>query len=142
MEGSPFDVRESDQGVFSKKTVRIGRFLVHTGMRRKQHIYHVYIMANRHNTVLYTGMTGRVFFRIAEHIENNNPGFTNRYSINKLVYLERFTEVADAISREKQIKRWSRKKKVWLVEKYNLGWVDLFEKYTRNGLISMIVRRA
>ena len=99
-------------------------------MKEKRHIYHVYIVTNRHHTVLYTGMTGRGLFRIIEHIEKINPGFTKKYNLNKLVYLERFTEVTDTIAREKQIKKWSRKKKVWLIEKYNPGWEDLFEKYT------------
>lgn len=99
-------------------------------MSMKKHIYHVYIMTNRHNTVLYVGMTGKGLFRIREHIDEVNPGFTKKYNINKLVYMERFTEVYDAIDREKQIKKWSRKKKVWLIEKQNPEWEDLFLKYT------------
>ena len=100
-------------------------------MKRKKHIYHVYIMTNRHHTVLYIGMTGRGLFRIKEHIDKVNPGFTKKYNLNKLVYLERFTEVSDAIAREKQLKKWSRKKKEWLIEKYNPKWEDLFLKYTK-----------
>jgi putative endonuclease len=99
-------------------------------MKEKKYIYHVYIMTNRHHTVLYTGMTGKGLFRIHEHIEKVNPGFTKKYNINKLVFLERFTEVIEAIAREKQIKRWSREKKVWLIEKYNPGGEDLFLKYS------------
>ena len=87
-------------------------------------------MTNRHHTVLYTGMTGKGLFRIHEHIVKKNPGFTKKFNINKLVYLECFTEVTDAIAREKQIKKWSRKKKVWLIKKYNPGWENLFVKYT------------
>ena len=104
--------------------------LVLTGMKRRRHIYHVYIMTNRRHTVLYTGMTGKGLFRIYEHINKINPGFTKKYNVNKLVYMERFTEVYDCIAREKQIKKWSRKKKVWLIEKYNPEWEDLFVKYT------------
>jgi len=100
---------------------------------RKRHIYHVYIMTNRYHTVLYTGMTGRGLFRILEHIKQKNPGFTKKYNLNKLVYLERFTEVLDAIAREKQIKKWSRKKKIWLIEKENPNWDDLFVKYTNKN---------
>jgi len=100
-------------------------------MKREKHIYHVYIMTNRHHTVLYVGMTGKGLFRIKEHIEKVKPGFTKKYNLNKLVYLERFTEVLDAIAREKQLKKWSRKKKVWLIEKYNPNWDDLFLKYTQ-----------
>lgn len=97
---------------------------------RKKHIYHVYIMTNRHHTVFYTGMTGKGLFRIWEHIEKKNPGFTKKYNISKLVYLERFTEVTEAIAREKQLKKWSRKKKQWLIEKYNPEWKDLFIIHT------------
>lgn len=100
-------------------------------MKMKKHIYHVYIMTNRYHTVFYTGMTGKGLFRIQEHIEKKNPGFTKKYNINKLVYLQRFTEVTEAIAREKQLKKWSRKKKVWLIEKYNPHWKDLFLNYTQ-----------
>lgn len=86
-------------------------------------------MTNRYHTVLYTGMTGKGLFRIHEHIEKKNTGFTKKYNINKLVYLERNTEVIDAIAREKQIKKWSRKKKMWLIENDNPEWDDLFVKY-------------
>ena len=98
-------------------------------MKKKKHIYHVYIMTNRYQTVLYVGMTGKGLFRIKEHIDKVHPGFTKKYNLNKLVYLERFTEVLDAIAREKQIKKWSRKKKVWLIEKYNPEWEGLFLKH-------------
>jgi len=99
-------------------------------MRKKKHTYDVYIMTNRHHTVLYVGMTGKGLFRIKEHIDKVNSGFTKKYNLNKLVYLERFTEVVDAIAMEKQIKKWSWKKKVWLIEKFNPEWDDLFLKYT------------
>jgi putative endonuclease len=77
-------------------------------------------------------MTGKGLFRIKEHIDKVNPGFTKKYNLNKLIYMERFTEVTDAITREKQLKKWSRKKKEWLIEKNNPEWEDLFLKYT-NG---------
>jgi putative endonuclease len=77
-------------------------------------------------------MTGKGLFRIKEHIDKVNPGFTNKYNVNKLIYIERFTEVTDAIAREKQLKKWSRKKKEWLIGKNNPEWKDLFLKYT-NG---------
>ncbi len=101
-------------------------------MKRERHIYHVYILTNRHHRVLYIGMTGKGLFRIKEHIDKVNPGFTKKYNVNKLIYIERFTEVTDAIAREKQLKKWSRKKKEWLIEKNNPEWEDLFLKYT-NG---------
>ena len=85
-------------------------------MRVEKYLYHVYIVTNRHNTVLYTGMTGWGVYRILQHVRQEKPGFTKKYNINKLVYFEEFTEVTQAIEREKQIKRWSRKKKEWLIE--------------------------
>ncbi len=103
-------------------------------MKRKRHIYHVYIVTNRHHTVLYTGMTGKGLFRIFEHIEKTQPGFTKRYNLDKLVCLERYTEVTDALAREKQIKKWRREKKIRLIEKYNPAWEDLFLKYTRKPI--------
>ena len=96
-------------------------------MNLGKHIYHVYIMTNQHHTVLYVGMTGKGIERIFEHINKIKPGFTSRYNINKLVYFEEYGEVLDAIAREKQLKRWSRKKKVWLIERKNPEWKDLLK---------------
>jgi len=98
---------------------------VHINMKGNQHIYHVYIMTNQRHTVLYIGMTGKGIERILEHINKIHPGFTSRYNINKLVYYEEYGEVSDAIAREKQLKRWSRKKKVWLIERTNPEWKEL-----------------
>jgi len=97
-------------------------------MKKDQHIYHVYILTNQHHTVLYIGMTGRGLLRIKEHIQKRYDGFTKQYNVNKLVYLERFTEVSEAIEREKQLKKWTRKKKIGLIEKYNSEWEDLLLK--------------
>lgn len=83
-------------------------------------------MANKNNTVLYTGVTSDLKERVKEHMEKRYPGsFTARYNIGKLVYYEKFTSIADAIKREKQIKGGSRKKKVELINSVNPGWEDL-----------------
>ena len=82
-------------------------------------------MTNQRHTVLYIGMTGKGIEWIFEHINKINPGFTSRYNINKLVYYEEYGEVADAIAHEKQLKRWSRKKKIWLIERTNPEWKEL-----------------
>jgi len=95
-------------------------------MREKEHLYHVYILTNKHHTVLYTGMTGRELFRIIDHKKKLVTGFTSRYNVTKLVYWEEFDNVYDTIAREKQIKRWSRMKKNALIERYNPEWKDLF----------------
>jgi putative endonuclease len=87
---------------------------------------YVYIMANNNNTVLYTGVTSDLKVRVKEHKGKRYPGsFTARYNIVKLVYFERFTSIAEAIKREKQIKGGSRKKKVELINLVNPEWEDL-----------------
>jgi len=89
--------------------------------------YYVYIMTNRHNTVLYTGMTNNLERRVREHKEGHGSQFTRRYNIKKLVYFEEYMEVNEAIAREKQIKAGSRKKKINLIAHQNPEWRDLSE---------------
>jgi putative endonuclease len=89
--------------------------------------YYVYIMTNTYNTVIYTGVTNELKRRVDEHKLKLNPSsFTSIYNIDKLVYFEEFIYVEDAISREKQIKGGSRKKKIELVERSNNTWSDLY----------------
>ena len=88
-----------------------------------------YIMTNAHNTVLYCGATNDLHRRVQEHRNGlYTNSFTLRYNINKLVYFEIFSLVADAFAREKQVKAGSRKKKVALIESINPKWQDLFYK--------------
>ena len=89
-----------------------------------KHNYFVYIMTNFERTVLYTGVTNDLLKRIAEHQQNNsvNKAFTSRYNIHFLVYWEHFTEIEDAICREKEIKGWSREKKNNLISDFNTDW--------------------
>jgi putative endonuclease len=81
--------------------------------------YFVYIMTNKNNTVLYTGMTNDLARRVWEHKEKQIKEFTSRYNITKLVYYEIFGTAYDAISREKQIKAGSRQKKLDLINNEN-----------------------
>lgn len=90
--------------------------------------YYVYLMTNKNNTVIYTGITNNLERRVYEHKNKLFKGFTSRYNVNKLVYYEITQNVNSAISREKQIKAGSRKKKIQLIEKDNCDWNDLFEK--------------
>lgn len=90
--------------------------------------YYVYIMTNKWNTVLYTGVTNELSRRVYEHKEKMVDGFTKRYNITKLVYYEVFEEPYYAISREKQIKAGSRKKKIKLIEGMNPEWKDLYDE--------------
>lgn len=90
--------------------------------------YCIYIMTNRHNTVLYTGVTSNLKKRVYEHKEKLIEGFTKRYNVAKLVYYETYDEVYSAIAREKQIKAGSRQKKIALIESMNKEWRDLYEE--------------
>ena len=86
--------------------------------------YYVYIMASGRRT-LYVGVTGDLQRRVHEHRQKLIDGFTKRYNVTHLVYFESFAEVLDAIAREKQVKAWSRAKKVALVRSQNPKWNDL-----------------
>ena len=89
---------------------------------------YVYIMTNHNNTVLYTGVTSRLKERIWEHKTNYyKTSFTSRYNVHKLVYFEEFSDIRDAIEREKQIKAGSRAGKIQLIESMNEEWKDLFD---------------
>ncbi|TSA52038.1 MAG: GIY-YIG nuclease family protein [Planctomycetaceae bacterium] len=90
--------------------------------------YYVYIMANKHNTVLYTGVTNNLKRRVYEHKEKLIDGFTKKYRITKLVYYEVFEDTENAILREKQIKAGSRQRKIDLINGKNKEWVDLYEE--------------
>lgn len=89
-----------------------------------QYQYFVYIMTNKSGT-LYTGVTNNLERRIYEHKHHLIDGFTKKYKIGKLVYFEETNDINAAISREKQIKGWVRKKKIALIESINPHWKDL-----------------
>ncbi|MFL5617722.1 MAG: GIY-YIG nuclease family protein [Gemmatimonadaceae bacterium] len=86
--------------------------------------YYVYILANRSRT-LYTGVTSDLVRRLSEHRAGIAFGFTRRYAVHRLVHVETATNPRDAIAREKQIKRWSRAKKIALIEATNPEWHEL-----------------
>ena len=90
--------------------------------------YCIYIVTNRHNTVLYTGVTGNLQGRVYQHKEHSVEGFTKKYNVTKLVYYEVYGDAYSAIAREKQIKAGSRRKKIALIESMNKGWRDLSEE--------------
>ena len=93
-------------------------------MSPRSHNYYVYIMASASNT-LYIGMTNNLERRVAEHRANALPGFTAKYNVHRLVYMETTTDVRAAIAREKEVKAWRRSKKIALIESANPGWTDL-----------------
>jgi putative endonuclease len=86
--------------------------------------YYVYVLTNRSGT-LYTGVTSSIEERVRQHKAGLHDGFTKRYRIDRLVYYEELDDVNLAIAREKQIKGWSRKKKIDLINELNLKWLDL-----------------
>ena len=90
--------------------------------------YYVYIMTNRRDSVLYTGITSDLRKRIYEHKEKLLEGFTKKYNISKLIYYEVFQDPENAITREKQIKTGSRQKKIDLINQVNNEWRDLYEE--------------
>lgn len=77
---------------------------------------------------LYIGVTNNLLRRVVEHKEGRTEGFTKRYSCNKLVYYEYFENIYDAISREKEIKKWRREKKQILIKQLNFHWKDLYRE--------------
>jgi putative endonuclease len=91
----------------------------------KIHLYYVYILTNTNNTVLYTGVTNNLIRRCLEHREGKIKGFTQKYNIHKLIYFEKFDSIELAIAREKQIKGYSRLKKISLIDSLNKDWIDL-----------------
>ena len=84
----------------------------------------VYIMTN-HSRTLYTGVTSQLEQRVYQHKNGVGGKFTSTYKINQLVHYEELGSMYDAITREKQIKGWTRAKKLALIEKENRGWIDL-----------------
>ena len=93
--------------------------------------YYVYMVTNKGNRVLYTGVTNNLERRILEHKSKSVAGFTKMYNATKLVYFETCHDARAAVEREKQIKGWLRKKKNDLINSMNPAWDDLFEKMTR-----------
>ena len=91
------------------------------------HTYYVYIVASLQKA-LYVGMTNDLRRRMYEHKTGAIPGFTARYRVNRLVYFETHTDVRAAISREKQLKGWLRKRKVALIQAENAEWEDLSDR--------------
>ena len=88
-------------------------------------MYFVYILSNWDDSVLYIGVTANLPRRLYEHQNGLVDGFTQKYNVHKLVYYEHTNDVYSAISREKQLKKWSRSKKNILIGRMNPQWRDL-----------------
>jgi len=89
---------------------------------------YVYILASKRNGTLYTGVTSDLVRRVWEHKQDQIEGFTKRYGVHRLVYVEAHDDIQDAIVREKRIKKWNRAWKIELIEKQNPDWKDLYEE--------------
>ena len=85
------------------------------------------LLSNWDDSVLYIGVTGNLPRQLYEHRNGLAEGFTKKYNVHKLVYYEQTNDVYSAISREKQLKKWSRSKKNALVNSFNPKWADLSE---------------
>jgi putative endonuclease len=93
--------------------------------------FYVYILASRPGGALYIGVTSDLVRRIYEHKTGSLPGFTKRYSINKLVYYEFYATAREAIQREKNMKHWPRSWKTKLIAQSNPEWRDLFDEISQ-----------
>lgn len=90
--------------------------------------YFVYILASKQNGTLYIGITNHLTRRTLEHKLRLIDGFTKKYNVHILVYYEIYTDIKEAIHREKQLKWWKRSWKIKLIEETNPNWKDLYEK--------------
>jgi putative endonuclease len=88
--------------------------------------YWVYILASDVGGTLYIGVTNNLIRRVYEHRTQAAEGFTGKYEVHRLVYYEQFSDIENAIQREKRLKRWNRGWKIDLIEKTNPNWIDLF----------------
>jgi len=88
-------------------------------------MYHVYILASRRHGTLYIGVTNSLSERLEEHRNGRGSLFVKTYGVHRLVYVESYERVDEAIAREKQLKRWKRDWKIELIERDNLEWRDL-----------------
>jgi len=91
--------------------------------------FYIYIMTNKHNTVLHIGVTNDLKKMVYEHKEKLVDGFTKKYNLNKLVYYEIFDSSCSAATREKQIRSHSRQKKMNLIRTLNPEWDDLYDYF-------------
>ena len=96
-------------------------------------MYYVYMLTNRTNRILYIGVTKNIVRRLYEHQQEVVEGFSKRYHLHKLVYFEEYSYMADAISREKQLKRWTRAQKNALIAQQNPLWDDLSQTVFGNA---------
>src|SRR4051794_20393644 len=91
----------------------------------REYDFWVYIVTNRNHSVLYIGLTNSLARRISQHRKGIGANFPAAYRCSKLIYCEHYTDVSEVIRRESQLKRWSRAKKVALINQSNPSWLDV-----------------
>ena len=89
--------------------------------------YYIYILASRRNGTLYIGVTNNLIKRVGEHRENIADGFTKKYKVHNLAYLEHTKDIKAALEREKRLKAWKRAWKIRLIKEMNPEWRDLYD---------------
>ena len=93
---------------------------------------YLYILTNKTNNLLYIGVSGNIKARLFQHRKHLVEGFTDKYNITKVVYIEKFDVMINAIEREKQLKGWTRQKKIELIKTCNPNFNDLYEDIMKN----------
>lgn len=93
---------------------------------------YLYILTNKTNNLLYIGVSGNIKSRLFQHRKHLVEGFTDKYNITKVVYIEKFDVMINAIEREKQLKGWTRQKKIELIKTFNPNFKDLYEDIMKN----------
>jgi putative endonuclease len=91
----------------------------------REYRFYVYMLQSSSRRAVYIGMTNSPRQRVFDHKTHRHEGFTDQYNAVRLVYWERYDDVHKAIAREKQLKRWRREKKLWLIARFNPGWKNL-----------------
>ncbi len=97
-------------------------------MKQREHHYYVYLLSSR-TRVLYCGVTNSLRRRVEEHQAAEKPSFTEQYNCHRLVWFEHYRYINNALTREKQLKRWTRAKKIALIEAKNPFWEDLSKSW-------------
>ena len=87
--------------------------------------FYIYIMSSHNDSTLYIGVTNDIERRVQEHKSGDIPGFTQKYNCTKLVYFEEYSDICQAIEREKKLKKWRREKKDWLIRSLNPEMKDI-----------------
>ena len=103
--------------------------------RVRNNDYWVYMLTNGHHTTLYIGITNNITRRLGQHRFGEVEGFTQRYQLNRLVWIEHFRNVNDAIACEKKLKGWRRSRKIALIEQINPRWLDLADDWEQQPKI-------